>query len=89
MEASIKIFGNVQGVSFRYYTVQKARELNLTGWIKNAPDGTVEILAQGEKKALQKLMAWAREGPQGAEVKKVVLAWRQPQAVFETFEIHY
>ncbi len=87
MEANIKIFGNVQGVSFRYYTFQKARELNLVGWIKNAPDDTVEILAQGEKQNLEKLIAWAREGPPGAEVKKTVLAWRQPQEIFSTFEI--
>jgi len=62
-ELHIKVSGEVQNVGFRYQTNKLAQGLQLTGWVRNAPDGTVEILAQGEKKNLTRLLTWARQGP--------------------------
>lgn len=87
-EVFLKISGEVQGVGFRYDTVSQAQNLGLAGWVRNAPDGTVEILAQGQKQNLEELIAWAKTGPR-FQVQKVKLEWRQPQAVFGSFEIRY
>lgn len=88
-ELHLKIFGEVQGVGFRYSTTQKAQELNLTGWVRNGPDGSLEILAQGEKDALEKIISWAKIGPRFAKVEKVEVSWREPRAALSTFEIHH
>ncbi len=86
-EVFLKIFGDVQGVGFRYQALQKAKSLNLTGWVRNAPDGNLEILAQGTKKDLEKLIVWAKEGPKFANVKDIQIAWRKPQEKYSDFEI--
>lgn len=67
------IYGNVQGVGFRAATVQQAKSLQLTGWVRNLPDGRVEILAQGEDTALQTLQDWLAEGPRFAAVQTVAV----------------
>ncbi len=67
----LEIRGRVQGVGFRWYLVDKARELRLAGWVKNRPDGTVELAAAGDAEALQRLEKVARSGPRGAQVEAV------------------
>lgn len=57
------VHGRVQGVFFRASTQKKARALGLTGWVRNLPDGTVEVLAVGPRPALEALLAWLHEGP--------------------------
>ena len=52
----IVFYGRVQGVGFRYYAVNKANQLGLTGWVKNLPDGTVELEVQGEKPLIDQLI---------------------------------
>ena len=52
----IVFYGRVQGVGFRYYAVNKANQLGLTGWVKNLPDGTVEMEVQGEKPLIDQLI---------------------------------
>jgi acylphosphatase len=69
----ILVSGRVQGVGFRYWTVQEARRLGLDGWVRNRSDGTVEILAVGAAKALSQLARSCREGPPAAHV--VAVAW--------------
>jgi len=73
----LKIFGLVQGVGFRYYTAEKAEELGLNGWVRNEPDGSVTIVAQGEKANLEKLVEWAKKGPFLARVKDVKIEWQE------------
>lgn len=73
----IKIYGQVQGVSFRYHATQTARALGLAGWVRNAPDGTVAALAEGEEQALKKLLDWCRVGPPGARVVRVEERWEE------------
>ncbi|NJL92227.1 MAG: acylphosphatase [Anaerolineae bacterium] len=56
------VHGRVQGVSFRATTQQTAQQLNLTGWVRNRPDGTVEVLAEGPRAALERLLTFAGRG---------------------------
>jgi acylphosphatase len=65
------ISGQVQGVCFRMYTQQQARILGLTGWVKNLPDGRVEIMASGEAEQLKTLQDWLQKGPEMAKVLNV------------------
>lgn len=65
------ISGTVQGVFFRSSAQQEARKLDLTGWVKNLPDGTVELEAQGESEDIDKLLDWCWRGPVEAEVARV------------------
>ena len=70
------VAGQVQGVSFRAYTVDEARRLGVQGWVRNLPDGRVEAEAEGEHKAVEALVAWCRHGPSAARVDGVEVQWR-------------
>lgn len=83
----IKISGQVQGVNFRYYTIELARQLNLVGWVKNTEDGGVEISAQGEENNLQKLLEWAYHGPSSARVEDVEFEWGDGKDNFDGFRV--
>jgi acylphosphatase len=65
------VSGRVQGVSFRYYTLQQAQRLGISGWARNLADGRVEVLACGSAKAVESLHAWLHEGPSLAYVTEV------------------
>jgi acylphosphatase len=64
----ITVSGKVQNVGFRYYTARTAQEFNIDGLVRNEPDGTVYIEAEGEKDALDGFVSWCRRGPQWARV---------------------
>ena len=68
------ISGRVQGVAFRFYMERKARELGVTGWVRNRRDGGVEAVVQGSVEAVDAMIAWARRGPPGAVVTDVRIA---------------
>ena len=63
--------GRVQGVSFRFHAHEKARELDLIGWVRNLDDGRVEMLVAGSMQAVELMVQWAGTGPSGAEVKNI------------------
>ena len=65
------VTGRVQGVSFRWYAQEQARRLGLTGWVRNEPDGSVRLHAEGETEAVDALVAWCHEGPSMARVRDV------------------
>ena len=65
------ISGRVQGVGFRFSAYDEAKDLALAGWVRNLPNGDVEILAEGSRENLQMLAAWAHLGPPSARVTKV------------------
>jgi acylphosphatase len=84
--AKLKIHGRVQGVFFRQSTCEKARELGLSGWVKNMPDGTVEALAAGPENVVNELIAWCEQGPAYARVDKVdVQVFKAGEAYSEPF----
>lgn len=80
------VAGQVQGVAFRYSTVQQARKLGLVGWVRNRRDGAVELVACGAASALDELERWLWQGPPAARVTAVT---RSAAAVetFSDFEI--
>ena len=65
------VTGYVQGVGFRWFTMRQARNLGLTGWVRNLPDGSVEAWAEGNETDLDSLEAVLRGGPSGSRVKFV------------------
>ncbi|MFN8644186.1 MAG: acylphosphatase [Candidatus Binatia bacterium] len=73
MTLSVRLIvrGRVQGVGFRYATVEQGRRLGLAGWARNLPDGAVEVVAAGESAAVERLVAWCRQGPPSARVSTV------------------
>ena len=79
--------GRVQGVFFRASTQREAKHLGLTGWVKNRPDGGVEIVAEGEEDGLKELIAWAQRGPTAARVERVEVRWRGFVGDFFDFRI--
>jgi len=86
-QAIIKIHGHVQGVFFRQNIAKKAEEYNLTGSVKNCEDGSVEIIAEGEKWNIDKLINWCRKGPAIARVSKVDIKWKPYEGKFYHFRI--
>ena len=84
----ITISGKVQGVFYRMNAKNKADELGLVGWVKNTPDGKVEILAEGEEKNLKEFIKWCYNGSEGAKVNEVKVEWENVnKGAFEEFEI--
>ncbi len=83
------VSGIVQGVNFRYYTQDRARQLRLTGWVRNLADGTVEVTAEGPRPALDKLLEFLRRGPPAASVTGVRTEWRQASGEFDGFELRW
>src|SRR5256712_14181984 len=67
--------GDVQGVGFRYFVQRKAQELGVGGWVRNNQDGTVELVAEGNRDVLEQLQRAAEEGPRMAPVERVDAQW--------------
>ncbi|HEV8601536.1 MAG TPA: acylphosphatase [Patescibacteria group bacterium] len=82
----IKIHGDVHGVGYRFSAQAKARELDLVGFVRNEPDKTVYIEAEGEEENLKKFMEWCNEGPLYAKIKKIESSEGKVQN-FNAFEI--
>jgi acylphosphatase len=81
------VTGHVQGVGFRWFTVHAAREAGVQGWVRNLPDGSVELIAQGSQEALQRLLGALRRGPSGSRVRQVVEDWQTAAEPLHGFEI--
>ena len=85
----IFVSGRVQNVCFRGDTQQIARELEITGWVKNLPDGKVEIIAEGEKEKLKQMVDWVKQGPPAAQVNNIDIEWQEYKGEFKDFHIVY
>lgn len=83
------VHGMVQGVSFRYYTTEKARELRLTGWVMNRRDRTVEVVAEGSRENLDTLRLWLYEGSPSAQVTRVDITWEDATDEYTRFRTSY
>jgi acylphosphatase len=81
------ISGRVQGVFFRASAAEEARRLGLTGWVMNRNDGSVEIIAEGERHKLDEFIRWCGHGPRGAVVQNVQVKWRPFRDEFQGFRI--
>ncbi len=83
------VSGRVQGVSFRYYAQIRADELGVVGWVRNRPDGTVEVTAEGTRGAVDRLLGFLQAGPPAAAVAHVEAAWLEPTGEFTGFSVRY
>jgi acylphosphatase len=83
------IFGRVQGVWFRESTRRQAVALGVTGWVRNNPDGTVELVAEGAEESVRKLVQWCNRGPSAAKVTRVDQTDEVWRGEFHSFEIAY
>ena len=81
------IVGRVQGVGFRYFAHHKAVEFNISGWVKNTPDGKVEIEATGEPENLNVFVDWMKIGPTRAIIKTFSGSEITPARTFTNFTI--
>ena len=81
------ISGRVQGVGFRFSAYDEAKELALAGYVRNLPNGDVEIVAEGSRDNLQMLAAWAHLGPPSAHVTDVREEWSDFTGEFKDFRI--
>lgn len=79
------ITGQVQGVFYRASALEQAQSLNLSGQVENLPDGTVELVAEGPKWALEQLITWCKQGPPNAKVDEVFVSWKPHKGEFKTF----
>ena len=86
-QVRIVVKGRVQGVFFRAATAQEARSLGLSGWVRNRADATVEIAAEGPRRNLEMLAAWAHQGPPAARVTDVEEEWSGYAGKWQGFEV--
>jgi acylphosphatase len=85
--AYIIVTGLVQGVNFRYHTRQTALGLNVTGWVRNLPDGRVQGCFEGEEADVAALIAWCRKGPDWARVDDADVSMEEYRGEFVDFEV--
>jgi acylphosphatase len=81
------ISGIVQGVGYRFFAVDEAESLGLAGWVRNLPDGRVELVAEGPEEALGRLLAACRRGPRGGRVTDVQVVWEEALGSLRGFQI--
>jgi len=82
----VVVRGRVQGVGFRASAAHEARRLSLRGWVRNRPQGDVEVLAGGDAAAIDALLAWLAQGPRGARVTGLDIDQAPPVAELEKLE---
>ncbi len=85
----LRVKGRVQGVGFRFATRDEASRLALGGWVRNTPDGDVEVIAEGPTAMLQRFASWCRVGPRGALVTDVDEHWLPYTGEFGSFGIRH
>jgi acylphosphatase len=83
----ILVRGRVQGVYFRASTRDEAQRLGLTGWVRNEPDGSVRLVAEGPRDALESLERWCHHGPPSAHVEDVSATWSAAEGRFREFAV--
>ena len=83
----VRVEGIVQGVGFRAFTLRQAQQLGLKGWVRNRWDGSVEVVAEGPKGALEDLVRRLERGPISAQVTRTEITWEPYQGEFTTFRV--
>ena len=87
--AHLIIHGLVQGVFFRSNTKREAMNLNLKGYVKNLPDGTAEVIAEGSEANIKHLIEFCKKSPEASQVSKVDVKFMEPKNEFQSFEVKY
>jgi len=87
--AKIIVHGFVQGVFFRANILNSAREFGLSGYVKNLPDSTVEIVVEGQEDKINKLIDFCKSNPGASEVSNVEVKFEKAENTFEGFEIRH
>ena len=87
IQAEIKIEGRVQGVGYRYFAHQRALEFNLKGYTKNQRDGSVLVVAEGNKTDIETFIDWLKQGPPLARVDHIAISWFDKCVGFSEFRI--
>ena len=77
----VLVSGRVQGVGFRWYARERAEQLGLAGWVKNLPDGRVEVWLEGREQAVEAMLVWLERGPPAAHVKNVEVVERASEGL--------
>lgn len=86
--AHVLISGRVQGVGYRYSTVETATQLGLNGWVRNLPDKRVEAMFEGKRAIVEQMVRWCHEGPPAALVETVKVEYMAPLG-FQGFEVRH
>lgn len=79
--------GIVQGVGFRFFVLNHGRQMQLSGWVRNKFNGTVEILAEGHRHVLEKFLVLISQGPSHAQVEKTDVSWLEAQSNLPPFTV--
>jgi acylphosphatase len=83
--AHVYVTGYVQGVFFRHSMAKRARDLGLSGWVRNLDDGRVEAVVEGEESDVEEVVDWCRSGPPHATVEHVEASWEPATREFSGF----
>jgi acylphosphatase len=89
VQFEIKITGKVQGVGFRYFVQKRAADFNIAGWVKNLPDGSVAVMAQGDETDMDTFIDHLKTGPSMSRVSKVSLNRMPEPEQFYDFRVKY
>jgi acylphosphatase len=81
--------GRVHGVGYRYFVIEEASALGLRGYVRNLPNGTVEVIAEGPRPLLERLLEALRRGPPAAYVEDVEVGWGPATGAFAGFRVRY
>jgi acylphosphatase len=84
-----QVYGRVQGVNFRYYTQREANARQLTGWVANRSDRSVEVVVEGDKRQVEKMLAFLQRGSPSARVDRVETQWSDATGEFNHFRVRY
>ncbi len=83
------VYGDVQGVGYRYFVRRQAQSLGVVGWVRNLADNSVEVVAEGERTRLDALVLALERGPSAARVERVDREWSAAEGAFSGFSIRY
>jgi acylphosphatase len=81
--------GIVQGVNFRYYAQRQAAKFNITGWVKNLPDGSVAAVFEGDEQDVEAMVQWCRRGPPSAQVTELIAQPEEYRGEFSSFSVKF
>lgn len=89
VRAHVFVEGRVQGVGFRASTRDAARRAGVEGWVRNLSDGRVEMIFEGTRSAVQRMVSWCYSGPSAAQVERVTTTWEEPTGTEGSFSISW